>query len=353
MIVLIPSYEPDVRLVQLLQALTAADAGLRLVVVDDGSGPAYARYFDAARAHGATVLIHPINQGKGRALKTGFAHALAHYPGEEVVCADSDGQHSVPDILRVAEHVRAGADFVLGARRFAGDVPARSRFGNTITRAAFRLATGRDLLDTQTGLRGYAPDVLAWLLAVPGERFEYELNALLRAARQGRPIAEVEIETIYLEHNASSHFRPVIDSARIYVPLLGFLGSSVAAFAIDVVALFVLHAVLGVLLLSVVGARLISASVNFRVNRRMVFGAAGTQPPRAAALRYAALAGGLLLANYVLLRSLTSAGLGLLNAKVVTEVLLVGVSYTVQRLLVFRTDSTPVGSALPAQRSAR
>ncbi len=339
MIVLIPSYEPDSRLLALLDALVLADPGLRLLVVDDGSGPQYAGIFDAARARGATVLVHPVNQGKGRALKAAFAHVLAEHPGEEVVCADSDGQHRVTDILRVAARVRAGGTLVLGVRRFAGEVPARSRFGNSASRVLFRLATGRALVDTQTGLRGYSPAVLPWLLTVPGERFEWEFNVLLRSARGNRRIDEVEIATIYLEGNASSHFRPLVDSARIYAPLLAFLGSSMAAFVVDLAALLVLHMVTGVLLLSVVGARLLSARVNFAVNRRMVFDGSGAG--RSAAFRYGLLAGALLGANYVLLRSFTDAGLGLFPAKLTTEMLLVAVSYTAQRFLVFRPAQLP------------
>lgn len=351
MIVLIPAYEPDHRLLDLLDALRAADPGIGLLVVDDGSGPVYSPIFDEARNRGAVVLTHPANQGKGAALKTGFRYLIKVAPGEEVVCADSDGQHSVVDVLRVAERVRSGEAFVLGARRFTGTVPARSRVGNTATRVLFRLATGMNLMDTQTGLRGYACRVLPWLLAVPGDRFEYELNVLLRAARERRPIAEVEIATIYLEGNASSHFRPLVDSARIYAPLLSFLASSLAAFSIDLVALLILHTLTGVLLLSVAGARLISGSVNFAVNRRVVFGAAGTRPPGAAALRYGLLAAGLLVANYALLRTFTAAGADLVPAKVGTEVLLVAVSYTVQRFIVFRTAGPQRRARVPAPRT--
>ena len=84
MIVLIPSYEPDIRLVRLVESLRMV-RGLRVLVVDDGSGPAYAALFAAVAALGATVLVHEVNRGKGAALKTGFSHALATWPGESLV----------------------------------------------------------------------------------------------------------------------------------------------------------------------------------------------------------------------------------------------------------------------------
>ena len=343
MIVLVPAYEPDERLLALVLDLQAARPGVRVLVVDDGSGPAHRGLFDDVRAAGCTVLVHGENWGKGAALRTGFRHAAAHSPGEDVVCADSDGQHSVVDVLRVADRVGGGA-MVLGARRFTGDVPARSRFGNGATRLLFRLATGRRLLDTQTGLRGYPASLLPWLLSVPGDRFEYELVVLLQAARRGLPIAEVEIATIYLEGNASSHFRPVVDSLRIYAPLLTFLLSSFGAFLLDTVTLLTLHALTGTLLLPVVGARVLSGGVNFLVNRRLVFGAApGRRNLGAAAARYGALAAALLGVNYGVLLTLTGAGLALLPAKLLTEGVLVAVGYLAQRHLVFlRPTAVPV-----------
>ncbi|MGY2066280.1 glycosyltransferase [Blastococcus sp. SYSU DS0619] len=342
MIVLIPAYQPDGRLPDVVDALRAADPGIRLVVVDDGSGPEYAHVFGAVRAMGCRVLEHPVNRGKGAALRTGFSFVARNWPGEDVVCADSDGQHGPIDILRVADRVAGGGSMVLGARQFVGDVPARSRFGNAATRMLFRLATGRRLQDTQTGLRGYPAALLPWLVAVPGDRFEYELVALLQAARRGLAIEEIEIATIYLEGNASSHFRPLVDSLRVYAPLMAFLLSSFGAFLVDTVALLTLHALTGTLLLSVLGARAVSSTLNFLVNRRVVF---GTAPDRrtfgAAAVRYATLVVLLLGANYAVLLALTGAGLGLLPAKLLTEGTLLAVSYLAQRHLVFRRRGRP------------
>lgn len=199
----------------------------------------------------------------------------------------------------------------------------------------FAAATRTRLTDTQTGLRGLPAGVLVWACAVPGERYEYELQVLLRAARAGIALEEVPIATIYLDDNASSHFRPVVDSLRVYAPLLIFLASSLAAFAIDTVALLALQALTGDLLLSVVGARLTSAGINFAVNRRLVFESGRRVRTRTAAWRYAALASVLLGANYLLLSTLHGAGLALLPAKLVTEVALVSSSFAAQRAFVF------------------
>ncbi|MEU4692843.1 GtrA family protein [Actinoplanes sp. NPDC023714] len=341
MIVLIPAYQPDQRLVDLCHQL----GGHHLLVVDDGSGPSYTAVFEAARRAGAEVITLDHNRGKGFALKTGFAHIAARRPGHDVVCADSDGQHRAADIEAVAARLSISpAAMVLGVRRFTGDVPARSRFGNTVTRGLFRLVTGRPITDTQTGLRGYPAWILHWLCATPGDRFEYELRLLLRAARESLAIDEVEIATVYLENNSSSHFRIFHDSVRIYRPLLGsifaFAGSSLLSFALDAALLALFVTTSGHLIASATAARLISATVNYTINRRTVFGPVA--PHRRTAPRYAALALLSLSANVLLLKALTPVLHSLPTAKLVTEFSLFAAGFLIQRAFVFaRAVTTP------------
>jgi putative flippase GtrA len=345
-IVLIPAYQPGHRLAHLVGRLNHH----RVLVVDDGSGPPYARAFEEARRAGAEVITLTTNHGKGFALKTGFAHVAARYPGEDVVCADSDGQHRADDIEAVAERLRTTpAAMVLGVRRFTGPVPVRSRYGNAATRVLFRMITGLAVTDTQTGLRGYPARMLGWLGGVPGDRFEYELRLLLRAARERLPVEEIGIATVYLEGNRSSHFRPVTDSARIYGPLLAFAGSSLLAFAVDAALLAGMVALTGQLATSAVAARLVSATLNYSVNRSAVFAVGERVPHRRALPRYAALAVVSLTVNVLLLRLLTTMTGSLVVAKVVAEAALFVAGFAVQRIFVFHrrpsTARTPIATA--------
>jgi putative flippase GtrA len=337
--VLVPAYRPGPALLDTVADLRAARPDWGLVVVDDGSGSTYADLFARAAAAGAEVVTLPVNRGKGAALKAGFAHVAATSPGSPVVCADADGQHALRDIVAVGERLLAAPDvrrLVLGTRTFDGRVPLRSRVGNAVTRWLFTAATRTRVDDTQTGLRGIPAGLLGWACSVPGERYEFELQVLLHAGRAGIALHPVPIATIYLDHNSSSHFRPVVDSLRVYVPLLAFLASSLAAFVVDTAALLLLQALTSDLLVSVVGARLTSAGVNFAVNRRLVFDSERRVRTHTAARRYAALASSLLALNFLLLRSLTWVGLALLPAKVLTELALVSTSFAAQRALVFR-----------------
>ncbi|MDM4780302.1 MULTISPECIES: glycosyltransferase family 2 protein [unclassified Micromonospora] len=219
MIVLVPVYRPGDRLPPLVGDLRAALPGADVLVVDDGSGPAAAGVLRAARDRGATVLRRRVNRGKGVVLRTGFRYASTRHPGRVVVCVDADGQHGVPDVCRVADRMLTTGAPALGVREFDGEVPARSRFGNAATRVAFRLATGRDVRDTQTGLRAYPAALLGWLTTIPGDRFEYEMTVLLRMVRAGLPVEQVNIVTRYHGDNSGSHFSALADSVRIYRPL--------------------------------------------------------------------------------------------------------------------------------------
>lgn len=349
MIILIPAYKPDQSLVRLARALRAQDPDAEILVIDDGSGSTYAPIFTELRIDGVTVQTHPANKGKGAALRTGIEWARTNRPGEILVTADADGQHLPRDIFRAgvrAESLAASGQraIVLGVRTLpdpdAGEegtrVPLRSKVGNSATVGFFALATGKHVADTQTGLRAFTPQILDWLLQIPGDKYEYEFSMLLRATRAEMELVQVPIVKVYEPGNPTSHFRPLQDSARIYAPLLLFLASSfVTGFLVDALALFALVA-LGVPLLgAVVGARVISALTNFTVNR-IIMHDGGSRPSTSSSLvRYATLAVGILAANAALMEALTGLGASLLVAKILTELILIPVSFAVQRRWVF------------------
>jgi glycosyltransferase involved in cell wall biosynthesis len=195
-----------------------------VVVVDDGSARGH-EAFDAVRGNVDVVLVHEVNRGKGAALRTAFAWVRDNLPrAVGVVTVDGDGQHDPEDVRRVAEKLaEGGAGLVLGVRTFAGNVPFRSKLGNLWTRGLFRLLTGLAVSDTQTGLRGIPAVLLPRLLAIPGDRYEYEIRMLEDARRHPAPPIEVPVRTIYLGGNASSHYRPLRDTFRTQLALWGAL----------------------------------------------------------------------------------------------------------------------------------
>jgi glycosyltransferase involved in cell wall biosynthesis len=221
LLVLIPAWQPDGRLVSLVKDLRGYGfAGI--LVVDDGSSGAAAGVFEELRRLPLVVVVrHARNMGKGRALKTGIGLVLREMPEiQGLVTADADGQHRAEDIVRVARGLFQEERLVLGARAFGGAVPLRCRIGNGVTRSVFGWLTGVRLSDTQTGLRGIPRGLFEELVGLEGERYEYEMVVLARLCRTGRRPLEVPIETVYLEGNQSSHFKPLSDSVRVLWALL-------------------------------------------------------------------------------------------------------------------------------------
>lgn len=339
-VALIPSYQPDDRLLSLVQSLRAR--GIEGVVVDDGSGEQYRPLFQAVRRF-ATVIGYGKNRGKGHALKQGLRYIREHYAADcVVVTADADGQHDPTDVLRCAEEAREADDaMVLGCRTFDGtDVPLRSRFGNRITSSVYHLAAGARVSDTQTGLRAFSARLIDFLVAVGGERYEYEMNVLLACPANHVSIREVPIRTIYEDGNATSHFRPVQDSLLIYRGILAFMAASFASFLVDYALFGLLNMALvslggtGVLLANV-GARLVSATVNFLLNRHVVF--RSTESLYVTAVRYALLALGILVGNTLAVLALVDLfGVPALLAKLAVEVSFFVVSWTLQNRYVFK-----------------
>jgi putative flippase GtrA len=196
-----------------------------------------------------------------------------------VITVDSDGQHDIEDIKKVASEMIAKPDsLILGVRQFTGGkIPFRSRFGNQLTKKVLALASGLRLSDTQTGLRGIPSTFLQQLLNVKGDRFEYEMNMLLQCKTNKVSIQEVSIQTIYIEENRSSHFQPVKDSLKIYSVFFKYSISSLSSFGIDIIFFYFLsHFLKGMfphvfIVLATIGARILSALFNYSLNRNAVF----------------------------------------------------------------------------------
>ena len=150
------------------------------------------------------------------------------------VTADADGQHTPEDISRIRRKLSENpGSIVLGARAFRGKVPSRSLVGNLVTRVAFRVATGLRLADTQTGLRGIPSDAYQKILTIPFSGYEFETEMILVCKRERIPILQIAIETVYIDDNSSSHFRPLVNSMRIYFVLFRYSLASLAAAVVD------------------------------------------------------------------------------------------------------------------------
>ena len=354
---IVPSLNPDEKLMQVVQGLL--DVGFTdIILVNDGSDEAHLEPFEtAAKLPQVTVLTHEVNKGKGRAMKTAFQWCLENRPNiDGVVTADGDNQHRSEDILRCAQAVTEQNDKVwLGVRDFSLEhVPARSRFGNTLTRNIMRIFGGVSVTDTQTGLRAIPYKCLPFMLTVDGERYEYETEQLMALHDNGWEIGEVVIETVYIDENQTSHFHPIRDSWKIYKlifrhafrklgQLIRFSASSLFSVLVDqgVFALLNAYLLSGMetgkrQLIGTLSGRVISSVVNYSCNKRLVF---KTQSSKGSLLRYFTLCAVQTAASFALLRGLTALfgteGLQDNLVKMAVDTLLFFISYRFQKRWVF------------------
>lgn len=344
----IPVFNPEKGLKSLADSLLELYS--TVVVVDDGSRENVNDF--SLLPEGVVILRHEVNRGKGRAIKTAIAWLKENRPGVEVVVfADGDGQHRPVDVARVATKSLQTGSAVLGVRDFLkAGIPFRSRFGNIVTAFLVRMMYHIPIYDTQTGLRAIPRRLFDMMLDTEGERFEYEMRLFGMLAAADEKLEQIPIKTIYIESNRTSHFRPIRDTVRIYRGLFGgrfikFVGASAAGFLVEN-ALFALAIMMlemysmsrgrGILF-ALLFARVISASLNYHLNRRHVFHSKAEK--RVSVWRYALLVVLVMSLSYAGTASLSlvldAHGLAITTLKILVDVILFLLSYRLQKIWVF------------------
>ena len=211
-IVLIPSLNPDEKLIELLKTI---DKKVDIIVVNDGSSHEYDSIFSEVKKY-AHVISYKENKGKGYALKEGFKYIKENYKEYIVVTMDADKQHEYKDALKLLEYASEHLNtLVIGRRHWDNKTPITSRIGNAITRRIYKVTTGIKIYDTQSGLRSFSYKLMDYMLEIDGERYEYEMNVLLNLKESNIDVKEINIKTIYIDNNKGSHYKVLKDSYRI------------------------------------------------------------------------------------------------------------------------------------------
>ncbi len=337
-VALVPSYEPDFNLLDVAKELLEND--FNVVVVNDGSGEKYNEVFSKLPKE-VHYLSYETNGGKGYALKYGMKYIKDNFENCVVVTMDSDGQHKVKDAIRICEEceLQEANSLILGSRFFDKKAPFKSRFGNFMARTSFLISTHHKIYDTQTGLRAFKSNLLDMMIGIKGDRYEYEMNVLLEAIKREVPIKEVKIETIYINNNAGTHYNPFKDTMKIFKEVIKFSLSSLIGFGVDYAAFTLLTLIPSEwpywLIMCNIIARVISASVNFTINYKLVFKSKSNV--LLAIVKYACLALFILGCGTLFLWLLVDkAGMNKYLAKILVEVTMFIISWLIQRLFVFR-----------------
>lgn len=184
-----------------------------VIVVNDGCTDNSAEIL-ASFGNAITVVDYDKNRGKGFALKQGFKKAKA-LGFDYALTIDSDGQHFPEDIPLFVNILEQNDEaLIVGSRNLNQEnMPSGNTFANKFSNFWFKVQTGIDLPDTQTGFRLYP---LQRLPKIFSSRYEAELALLVFSAWRGIDLIPVKINVLYPEDRVT-HFRPFWDFFRISV----------------------------------------------------------------------------------------------------------------------------------------
>ena len=338
--ILIPAFNPNQNILDLVLDLSYFKWN-EIIVVNDGSSKESQIFFDKLnKIENVHILTHPSNQGKGAALKTGIDYLnskLTELDG--LITVDSDGQHLVKDIEKIAREVKNRKnDVIFGVRSFDESIPFRSKFGNKITKYLLYIFNGISLDDTQTGLRYLPISIFDEFLKLPGNKYEFELECIFAIKKLGYNITQIQIKTVYINDNKDSHFRPLIDSARIYLVFIRFSFSSFLCFGLDITIFAFLLSYLESILYATFIARIVSGIFNFYLNRNFVFQANKKNRLIKESIGYIALWSTLLILSGVIVSSSQgSPAYIIIPFKIIVDLMLFLVAFYVQKNIIFNT----------------
>jgi glycosyltransferase involved in cell wall biosynthesis len=205
--ILIPAYNAQWTLGSVLKKIESLK--IDILVVDDGSSDETKRLASENRVQ---LLEHPVNLGKGAALRTGFQYILQK-DYQVVITLDADGQHDpaeIPLLLGIFQSIKPDILIASRAAEFRKMTFLR-RFWNRLGVRAVARFCHSDITDSQSGFRLIRTEVLK-KVDLSTSRFETELELLIKACKKGFSVLSVPINTQKVDGTASSHFRPVTDT---------------------------------------------------------------------------------------------------------------------------------------------
>ncbi len=208
---MIPAYNHGRKIADVIEK--ALGLHMPVIVVDDGSTDS--TYDKIRNIKGIRILRHSVNLGKGAALLTGFKEA--EKMADWAITLDADGQHRPEDAIALIRAIPDGRRPIVVGKRTGmreAEAPWTSRFGRGFSNFWVHVSGGPLMTDSQSGFRIY-PIPEAGRLDVKARRYQFEVEVLVKAKREGIPVIEAPVQAIYGEHGKKdSHFHPFYDFWR-------------------------------------------------------------------------------------------------------------------------------------------
>ncbi len=284
-VILIPAYDPPDSLIQYVAELM--EVGYEdIIVVDDGSRDDKQYIFDTLEDGGCRVLHHDKNRGKGIAIKTGLFYYSGKYEGlaDGVITVNSDGTDPIRDIDRISEVLHEQKSekqphLVTAVRDFdSPNITAESVRANVFMTMVFRWIFGVRIGDVLCGLRGIPDARVQTCLTFPEKTYAYDVAQLIGFIKEG--VEEVPVKIPPGNPEAEQHFRKIkhtfLINVVIWRKLMIFGATSIIAALLDIILFwyltkYVLTGVRYPIIVGTVLARIVSATLNYNLSRRLVF----------------------------------------------------------------------------------
>ncbi|MHB1503830.1 MAG: glycosyltransferase family 2 protein [Acidimicrobiales bacterium] len=193
MTVIVPVYNERNTVAEILRRIRAVDVGLDVdvVVIDDGSNDGSDKILAALQDSTVRVITHPVNLGKGAAVRTGLEAAR----GDLVLIQDADLEYDPDDWARLLDPILKGKARVVYGSRFTGErknmLPSHW-IGNRFLSLITNLLYSSTLSDMETCYKLMDRSVLAGI-TIRANRFEFEPEITAKLLRRGHRIYEVPI----------------------------------------------------------------------------------------------------------------------------------------------------------------
>lgn len=292
----------------------------------------------------ANIIALPDEAGEGAAMKRAYKYVMENLPDcDMVIRVSADDEYTANDILRVQRLLRKNRSaLVIGLRSRNHSLGWAGKLRRSIVNQVFAVASGRNLRDVETGLRGFYREYIPSLLKVDGERYEYEVNALLYATRTGMKICEAVLDTEYSIGN-NSYYQHIMEWIKVYGCVVKFAVSSLLTFLIDFFMLLGLNKLLAginqvaALVISVGTSRTAGCLANFFINHFIVFDS--NEPVSRTMLKFVCLQIVIMALSYLMIHFFNiTLGMSIAISKIISDTALFAVSFVIQGKFIYSSE---------------
>ncbi len=278
-VVIIPVRDPSSDFIIWMKRLL--DMGIpQIIIIDDGS--ANADTLHQIEKFDQCLLLHneePL--GSGRSLKKAFSYLMSQpeeRDGFVTVCGY--GLYAPEDVYKMAwEITNHPGTILIGDRNFDElKLSPRKRFGHFIANLTFKMLFTGNLHDTQSPLKAYPISMLPWLIGIKGECFDYDVNVLIAAKKQMKPIAEIDIHAAPVLVGITE-VRPARIAWTMFLGFYRYLYASLSSMGADLLIFTIMQYKIMEnftpsslrILISVVTARVLASLISYTMNKMLVF----------------------------------------------------------------------------------